>query len=207
MVFQTAQITRLKPALAWLKRAAVYPVDDQSLGPLVRSTGELRALRDEPYQEEEEVLTAWQASPSTFLEAQQVEFTRLFVNRFGGVPVQPYASYYLDAGTLLGDSTAWVMSMYTRGGLSWSHVPGAETPDHLAVELEFLQCLCGQFSEPGTSANGSSPEPLWSEFWQAHLGRWLPLFATRLGEWSTSPLYRLLAKALRDLCEKETTHE
>ncbi|MEW6623087.1 MAG: molecular chaperone TorD family protein [Bacillota bacterium] len=68
-----------------------------------------------------------------------VEFCRLFYGPHK-VPAPPFGSYWLEEGTLLGETTIAVKNTYNKWGLTLS--PNAKThPDHLSIELEFMYYL------------------------------------------------------------------
>ncbi|MBI5440660.1 MAG: molecular chaperone TorD family protein [Deltaproteobacteria bacterium] len=202
MSLSSTAIAALEPALGWLKQAALYPADAAALAAIVGSVGSLRALCASPFEEETAVSSEWLEAPREFLETQQVEFTRLFINRHGGVLAPPYASVYLSGGTLLGEAADDVVALYAEGDLEWAPRPGADTPDHLTVELEFLQHLA-RLCAAGDEATALEAEDLWTRFWTVHMNSWLPAFQRKLSEGAASPLYRLTARALAGLIEKE----
>jgi putative dimethyl sulfoxide reductase chaperone len=201
---RATEIAPLEPALGWLKNAALYPADEGMLGRTLGSLDVLRVLRSGAYPEEWEIREVSKGDPAAFLEKQQVEFTALFINRKGGVVAPPYASVYLSPGVLFGEAAEEVAKLYAEGGLEWAPRPGAEAPDHLTVELEFLQHLA-RLSRDESSAEGA--EALWNRFWRGHLNRWLPGFVEKLAAGAVSPVYRLLASALTDLMKKEKNDE
>lgn len=206
MVLGKREISAMEPVLEWTKRTALYPKDMRALKWVIQQMDRVRVLKSEPSPEIGRVRKELEESPDTFLEAHQVEFTRLFVNRFGGVLASPYASYYLDHNILLGPSTNWAVSLYRQGGLAWSKMEGAETPDHLAVELEFLQFLSREVSTANKDTQDPRPEDLWHLFWEKHLNHWVPKLVARLSDHARAPLYQLLAKTLSDLYEKENDY-
>ncbi|NLI83322.1 MAG: molecular chaperone TorD family protein [Deltaproteobacteria bacterium] len=196
----------LEPLLDWSKRAMLYPDTLTSIQETVRGACCFNRPEWDAPQQAGEMAHCLDTSPEGFLQEQQVEYTRLFVSRFGGIPVPPYASWYLHQGLLMGPSLDWLTSVYARGGLSWSPRQGAETPDHIAVELEFLQHLARQCSQAADPSAREMPQLLWSIFWEEHLGCWLPNFAERLAKNARTPLFRLLADVLMNICQKEIRH-
>ncbi|MEK7225408.1 MAG: molecular chaperone TorD family protein, partial [Bacteroidota bacterium] len=73
-------------------------------------------------------------------EELSVEYARLFMGPFELV-APPYGSVYLDgARQVMGDSTVETMKMYEAAGLSMDN-EFKELPDHITVELEFMNFL------------------------------------------------------------------
>ena len=203
MRFETDHMAAVERLLDWAKRAAVYPKDDGAARWLVMHANQIGEVCEECLPEVQEIQRQWARDSTVFLEDHQVEFTRLFVNRFGGVLAPPYASYYLDSKILLGQSVNTVVDLYGQSGLSWSHVEGAETPDHIAVELEFLQFLAGRIASGETADACQGAGDLWRLFWKNHMNNWLPAFVKNLTQHARTPLYQLLAKILNMLYQKE----
>jgi TorA maturation chaperone TorD len=206
MEVETTFIEELEPLLDWTKKVMVYPRTLHSIQETVRGACRLNGPEWGPSQQAVEMAHRLDQSPEEFLQEQQVEYTRLFVSRFGGIPVPPYASWYLHQGILMGPSVDWLISLYARGELAWSPRQGAETPDHLAVELEFVQHLARQCALAVDPSARERPWLLWSLFWEEHLRLWLPRFATRLKENAGTLLFRLLADVLMNICQKEIRH-
>ena len=68
-----------------------------------------------------------------------------------------------------------------------------ELPDHVTVELEFLQVMA--FTEGMTRARGVDPSPLLRaqcDFIDRHPGRWWPMLQRKLPSESPSPFYATL---------------
>jgi TorA maturation chaperone TorD len=74
----------------------------------------------------------------SILETLQIEYTRLFINSYGGVVAPLYASVYID-GILWGAFSETIRERYLRSGYSPDDTN--EPPDHLATQLEFLALL------------------------------------------------------------------
>ncbi|MEZ0343185.1 MAG: molecular chaperone TorD family protein [Caldimicrobium sp.] len=69
------------------------------------------------------------------LEKLKEEYTKLFISSFPTLPCPPYESYYRE-GLLLGETSQEVLEYYQRAGYQFTRE--GESPDHIAVELEFL---------------------------------------------------------------------
>lgn len=154
----------------------------------------------------EELLNRWIESPEVTLEAHQVEYTRLFVARWGGIPVPLDASWYLDRETFRGAAAEASAGFYERWGLVWRESDFKEPPDHLAVELEFLEILCRSLTAAACPEAALSASALWRDFRFFHFDRWVPRCARAMGRHATTPVYKILAMTLTQLCEEEA-HE
>ena len=198
-------ISTWAPALNWAKRAALYPLSLDDFEQMLRTLESIEPAG--VFSEVDDVLQEWHRARHAFFEQQQVEYTRLFVNRFGGSPAPPYASFYLNGELLCGDSTPWVLDMYWRVGLDWAPRMGAEMPDHLAVELEFLHALSLGLTAVEPRPPDADCENLWRLFWAEHLALWLPQFCAKLLRNTQTPFYNMLAIFLQNLLRKEIGHE
>ena len=142
--------------------------------------------------------------PAAPLEDVQRAYTALLVGPGQGY-VPPYASIYLhpaESGKrqLWGPAAEAVEALYTEAGLAIA--PGQpRVPDHLALELQFMQHLCAR--EADAEVRGDVTEAgAWRErqqaFLRVHLWPWLPRFASRLADAATAahPIYRGLTRLL-----------
>jgi TorA maturation chaperone TorD len=140
------------------------------------------------------------------LEALQVSFTGLFVNRLGGVPAPPYGSVYLGKEQQLhGPSTRAVAAAYQGEGLAIEQ--SCEPPDYLATELEFLYYLVGK-EEEGLQrrelAAARSAVAKQHRFFEGFFGPWVEDFCRRIEATAqVHPLYRWAAAALARFCAAE----
>ncbi|AMV71217.1 molecular chaperone TorD family protein [Desulfuromonas carbonis] len=141
------------------------------------------------------------------LEALQVAFTDLFINRRGGVPAPPYGSVYLDAGEQLhGPSTGEVAQAYQAAGLVFEQ-SSTEPADFLATELEFLYFLVGK-EEQGFERRdlqaAQSAVIRQARFFQRLFAPWIPEFCGRIAaEPSAHPVYAWAAARLACFCATE----
>jgi TorA maturation chaperone TorD len=125
----------------------------------------------------------------------KVEYAKLFIGPFM-VPAPPYGSVYLEKDRrLMGDSTIDVRQHYLSRGLDLAS-DFKEAPDHVSAELEFMCFLIQQ----SLAAINQSDERLLLEliqqqrvFLKAHLGAWIPDFASRIREHCRIDFYRYLA--------------
>lgn len=119
-----------------------------------------------------------------WLEALQVEHTRLFVNAIPKVIAPPYGSVYLsDDGMLYGQSAVNTKNFYRERGFDLAGE--ADIPDHLTFELEFLALL---------AAEGKSDDE--ELFLRQHFRPWFPKFRARVLEGGRHPFYRVLVNLI-----------
>ncbi|MGQ9748842.1 TorD/DmsD family molecular chaperone [Desulfosoma sp.] len=195
----------LSPMLAWAKTAARYPQTPEHLETLLESSEPLVHNLGSAQPFLEELLSRWMEGPHTVLEAHQVEYTRLFVARWGGVPAPLYASWYLDRESYAGNAMEAALSFFQRWGVMWQETALKEPPDHLAVELEFLEILCAA-AQSGPEKRGEYAEAasvLWNDFRRTHFDLWVPRCVQAMERHATMPVYKILALILRQLCEGE----
>lgn len=125
-----------------------------------------------------------------------VEYAKLFVGPYE-LKAAPYGSVYLDEGRrVMGDSTMEVISMYRRKGLS-INADFKELPDHITVELEFMNFLVYKEIEAWTKSKVEDAiEELRNQeiFLAKYLGAWVPDFSKTILENSTNPFYMNLAE-------------
>ncbi len=145
------------------------------------------------------------------LEEMEIEYTRLFVAP-GPDYVPPYQSMYsdelsdgstalandgkrLDKRQLWGDSAVAAERMYLEAGLA---VTGElrEVPDHIGLELQFLQHLCGREAEALNTGRILAAEEsvrLQLAFLETQLAPWIDRFCQAVGNAARHPFYRGIA--------------
>jgi TorA maturation chaperone TorD len=137
-------------------------------------------------------------------------YTRLLIGPGTGY-APPYASVYLNPPAngkpqLWGPEAVTVESIYREAGLAIA--PGQpRVPDHLALEMQFMQHLCAR--EVDAELRGESEEAaVWRDrqhsFLRDHLWPWLPRFAARASEVEAHPTYRALAEFAVAFIRSET---
>ncbi len=131
-------------------------------------------------------------------DALAVAYTQLFLG-----PVEllapPYASWYLDkSGRVMGPSSVAMEKLYQRAGLA---IDGdfTETPDHVAVVLEFVYYLL--FRETVAESIGNPDEKqemldIRETFLQNYILPWIPEFCERIRSADRHPFYTGLARCL-----------
>jgi TorA maturation chaperone TorD len=140
------------------------------------------------------------ASAPELLGTEQV---RLFVNAPGGVAAPPYASWYLD-GCLLGPASRWAAEEYR--GQALEAAPEGEPPDFIATEMEYMFFLCRHAQAARLTGDRNGLEQVRRaqvRFFQAHLGRWLPLFARDLRAASPPAPFERVADLIEAFCDEE----
>jgi TorA maturation chaperone TorD len=136
-------------------------------------------------------------------------YTRLLVGPGKGY-APPYASVYLHPAAnskpqLWGPEAIKVEAIYRECGLE---VAGSQPrlPDHLALELQFMQHLCAR--EANVIARGRADEAgAWRDLQQVflrdHLWPWLPRFVGRLSEVKAHSFYLALANFMLEFIRSE----
>ncbi len=144
------------------------------------------------------------AEEVTDLEPLRVDHAKLFVGPYK-LLAPPYGSVYLEDGKLMGDSTMQVKNLYSEEGLDFIL---KETPDHVAVELEFMYFLINKTLET-QDQSGPTEECCYQQkqrsFFAGHLGQWLPIFAAKVEENAQTDFYRTLGNVTRRFIEEELT--
>lgn len=134
-----------------------------------------------------------------------VEYTRLFIGP--GKHVSPYAAVYLggEGASLWGPSTIWVQGFITDAGFDYQ--PDSKgLPDHIAVELEFLQGIAAREAaalESGDENTLAALKKIETAFIQEHLSVWLPKFRDQVVSQAESPFYREMANLAANFIETE----
>lgn len=127
-------------------------------------------------------------SSDDFLEDLQVEHTRLFINGVPHVAAPPYGSVYIDK-SLRGQYSESILQHYRESG--YSIKPGADLPDSLIHQLEFLSNLAKDQNQEGER-----------EFLTKFFLPWFPQFASRVKEEAVHPFYQVII-SLIDFFTKE----
>ena len=148
------------------------------------------------------------AAPASLDELRRV-YTRLLVGPGAGY-VPPYASVYLHPFAngkplLWGPEAVAVEAIYRQAGLDIA--PGQpRVPDHLAVELQFMQHLCAREADAlvrGAAVEANEWRAHRHAFLRDHLWPWLPQFAAHLTETEAHSVYRALANLAVSLVQSE----
>ncbi|MDW7726707.1 MAG: molecular chaperone TorD family protein [Candidatus Methanoperedens sp.] len=110
----------------------------------------------------------------------QNEYVRLFINALPEVPCSPYASIYLE-GRCMGEKTNEIKKLYEKYGLITD-----EIPDHIAVELEFLNYLI-HLESKGVPVESDL------ELFVEHMLSWTPGFFKKVEECDKTGFYKAAA--------------
>ncbi|BCO08281.1 dehydrogenase [Desulfolithobacter dissulfuricans] len=137
-----------------------------------------------------------------------VEFAGLFLGP--GHFISPHESVHHvrddgDYGTLWGADTVAVKKFIEATGLSYKPEFGG-MPDHIAVELEFIQKLEERYAQAvddGEMELADNLMKIKKRFFTEHLLAWAPEFLTKVAERATLPFYREMAVLLQLLLEQE----
>jgi len=167
--------------------------------------------------EEMDALVAWAAGgdPAQRREELARAYTRLLVIP-GPEHVPPYGSVYLDGpagppGTWQGRPTLWgpssvaVAQAYREAGLAVAS-GGPQVPDHLGLELQFMQHLCT--CEAAALGRGEVAEAAtWRArqvaFLRDHLLPWALTFCVHVEASGAHLFYRLVARLTGAFLESE----
>lgn len=138
-------------------------------------------------------------------EELSIDHARLFVGPFA-LLAPPYGSIYLEGERrLMGDSTLAAGECYNEAGLEVS-ADFNGTPDHIAVELEFMHFLV--VKELGALAGGNLDRAQnfgqkQRAFLERHLAAWVPDFSRSVEEQAMTGFYQSLAMATRLFIESD----
>lgn len=141
------------------------------------------------------------------LEELAIEFTRLFVGPGSHISAHESVFINLDGGEgdHWGAATIAVKKFIETAGLDYEPSYSG-LPDHVSVELEFLQRLAtweaGKWSEGDTeSAKGCAN--VQKKFIDEHLIEWVPKFCDEVVKKTEQPFYREFATLMKTFLEFE----
>ncbi len=139
------------------------------------------------------------------IEQFQVEYTRLFIGPYKML-APPYESVYHNGdGTLMGNSTLEVMSLFREAGYSLAD-DYHDAPDHIATELEFMHILVAGISEFVQKNDTVAAEQymrILISFLTDHLANWIPGLTRQVETVTGSEFYRSLARITRRTIEDD----
>ena len=167
---------------------------------LSRSTRELCS----PAAEAADRMEAALQSDESFDELA-IDHARLFVGPFA-LLAPPYGSVYLEGERrLMGDSTLAVGECYQEVGLELAAGFNG-TPDHIAVELEFMHFLVVKELDALAGGNLDRAQNFWQKqraFLERHLAAWVPDFSRSVEEQAQTIFYKSLAETTRTFIESD----
>ena len=146
------------------------------------------------------------AAPVDPLELR-VEYNRLFVGP-GKLPCPPYESVYRrdrvegEIGTLMGPSALDVKNRYAEAGLEISK-NFKDYPDHVAVELEFMNFLCSKEAATEHMADKEDLRRKQKEFLEMHIRTWAGEFSDKVLKSANSLFYKTAASFLKEHVDDE----
>lgn len=132
------------------------------------------------------------------------EFNNLFVVPLGQYTT-PYEAVFRDErevagkmvrGMLMGPSTLDVIAHYKQAGIKVDTSVG-ELPDHIGVELAFMEHLCRREAELNATGDVGQVRDMRVRehaFLKKHLTQWVPLLSRTIQEKARIPLYKTLAR-------------
>jgi TorA maturation chaperone TorD len=146
-------------------------------------------------------------SEEELIEDLAVEYARLFVGP--GKHISPHESVHLKneegGGLLWGEATAKVKKFIESAGFEYKS-DYCEIPDHIAVELEFMQGVtereCRAWNQKDNDGVFSCLETE-KKFIDEHLVRWVPLFCEEIISYAELPFYREMGKLTKRFIEFE----
>jgi len=119
----------------------------------------------------------------------QSEYIRLFeVGRRGGAPCPLYGGHYSSDRLRTLES---LIRFYNFFGLQTHE---GLMPDHVSVELEFMQYLAEKEADATDQRQRASLRRAQSDFLDTHLNAWWPQLVERVRRQRTMPFYRSLAE-------------
>ena len=142
----------------------------------------------------------WRPSSS---EARSREYDRLFCHRTTILCPIYEAEYDRNRAVSQGPTLADIAGFYRAFGLE---LVVSERPDHLALELEFMSVLAYKEALAGQNNLAEQAEicrDAQKKFLEAHLGRWVGIFAETVMRTSQLKFYRDLARELKAFLETE----
>lgn len=132
-----------------------------------------------------------------------------------GQYVTPYESVYRDRrktadgrvkGRLVGESTIAVENFYKCAGLGIDYATYKELPDHIGVELAFMQHLCEEEDKAGRSGDSELAggyAKLQDKFLDGHLREWAPDLAGNIAHKTKNHFYIGIAGILREFVKND----
>lgn len=188
-----------------------YPPGEATREHLRQLSGHLKTLRPQVTETADCMQAALEADEG--FDELTIDHARLFVGPFA-LLAPPYGSVYLEGERrLMGDSTLAAGACYNEVGLEVS-ADFNGTPDHIAVELEFMHFLVVKELDARSAGNLDRAQNFRQKqraFLARHLAAWVPDFSRSVEEQAHTRFYQSLAAATRlfiasdfDRCRGET---
>lgn len=194
-----------------IARAATYKLLGECYYPPVEATREhvrqlsrnLKKLGLPAAEAADRTMAAWQTHEN--FEELAIDHARLFVGPFA-LLAPPYGSVYLEGERrLMGDSTLAAGECYHEVGLEVAAGFNG-TPDHIAVELEFMHFLVVKELDALTGGNLDRAQNFRQKqraFLERHLAAWVPDFSRSVEEQAQTQFYQSLAATTRIFIESD----
>jgi len=140
-------------------------------------------------------------------EALGLEFTRLFIGPGNHISAHESIFAEVDDGvsSLWGRKTVEVKNFIETSGLDYEP-EFSGIPDHISVELEFMQKLTAWEAEKWTRQDRKNAEYCFTiqrMFLEQHLFCWLPQFCDAVTQQAEVPFYRSMAELTRSYMDFE----
>ncbi len=131
-----------------------------------------------------------------------LEYTRLFIGP--GKHISPYESVYRDnENALWSETTVEVKNFIESSGLEYSY-NWSGLPDHIGVELEFMQRLTCHEKEAWSREDKETAIrclEFEKKFVDEHLSQWVPIFCNKVKEETQTAFYREIAELTRQFID------
>lgn len=131
-----------------------------------------------------------------------LEYTRLFIGP--GKHISPYESVYRDnEDALWSETTVEVKDFIESLGLEYSY-NWSGLPDHIGVELEFMQRLTCHEKEAWTQEDKKQAIrclEFEKRLIDEHLSQWVPIFCNKVKEEARTAFYREMAELTRQFID------
>lgn len=119
-----------------------------------------------------------------------------------GLAAFPYESVYVSKTHMIGqESKSHVAGMYASRGLSLAGNLPKAPEDHVAMELEYMACLCREMAEADDNAESLLQEQ--KVFFETHLLNWVPLFCRDVDKYAQTDFYRAIGKITAGFLQME----
>ncbi|MHC4181915.1 MAG: TorD/DmsD family molecular chaperone [Planctomycetota bacterium] len=140
-----------------------------------------------------------------FLNDLELEYTRLFIGP--GKHISPYESAYRGNGNALwGETTVAVKNFIESSGLEYSS-NWFGLPDHIGVELEFMQRFTCREKEAWTQEDKETAIrclEFEKKFIDEHLSQWVPIFCNKVKEETQVAFYGEIADLTRQFIDYDS---
>ncbi len=153
----------------------------------------------------------YQMPEEELVETLGLEFVRLFVGP--GSHISAHESVFAESdsgiGGLWGATTVKVKNFIETAGLDY-RPEFSGVPDHVSVELEFMQKLAEAEADKWRLQNQDGAQfcqIVQCKFIEQHLLNWVPQFCDAVLEKAEIPLYRVMSTLMRNYLEVDTPVE